>query len=423
MAQPNPLSLVPVHFDQLKELRNGTISYIQIIKRDQTRPPVRPVCRKLGVTKLSEIKSESDMYEALVCVAQGQLQKVKESESSNGYHFESSPETISTKSFHDSASSKLQMSSPFSIKLPKAYQQSNSASYSHSPRTEFTPPAEPAEFNRLVDCVLNIRVAWDPRDHTQRLDFFAYKYDLDEKFLLNALKRICEILGCVHLSPQVEIDLVVNAARIFFKQVQPSRKPFSLPLSQSTPGFRIESPHSSARAPLSYRESFDPSVNSFPNGSMGGGGSGLGLALSPRYPGGAASRHSFDQGHSAGSPRETFSSDHKLKSSLQLLPGRSPNHPNAGLFDAFWARTCALFKSVVNANVSRKETMILLDGKCFSPTLTRVLISIVVVYLCPIRDDCLRGGCSCEPSSRPRLRRCCYGRWTLFRDLYHVDPS
>ena len=60
--------------------RNGTISYIQIIKRDQIRPPVRPVCRKLGVTKLSEINSEAELYEALTSISNNQLIKLKDNE-------------------------------------------------------------------------------------------------------------------------------------------------------------------------------------------------------------------------------------------------------------------------------------------------------------------------------------------------------
>jgi len=83
----------------LQELRNGTISYIQLIKREQIRPPVRPVCRRLGVakvthtqprdsfpspthllsffcggvgTQLSDIVSEEILYRAVVQVAEAQ---------------------------------------------------------------------------------------------------------------------------------------------------------------------------------------------------------------------------------------------------------------------------------------------------------------------------------------------------------------
>ena len=80
-----------------QELRNGTISYIQLIKREQIRPPVRPVCRRLGVakvthtqprgsfpspthliffcgvgTQLSDIVSEEILYRAVVQVAEAQ---------------------------------------------------------------------------------------------------------------------------------------------------------------------------------------------------------------------------------------------------------------------------------------------------------------------------------------------------------------
>lgn len=68
----NQMDLVPRWFEMLKELRNGTISYIQLIKREQIRPPVRPVCRRLGVAKLSDIVSEEILYRAIVQVAEAQ---------------------------------------------------------------------------------------------------------------------------------------------------------------------------------------------------------------------------------------------------------------------------------------------------------------------------------------------------------------
>jgi hypothetical protein len=70
----NAIDMVPRWFEMLKELRNGTISYIQLIKREQIRPPVRPVCRRLGVAKLSDIVSEDILYRAIVQVAESQSQ-------------------------------------------------------------------------------------------------------------------------------------------------------------------------------------------------------------------------------------------------------------------------------------------------------------------------------------------------------------
>ena len=72
LGEPNQMDLVPRWFEMLKELRNGTISYIQLIKREQIRPPVRPVCRRLGVAKLSDIVSEEILYRAIVQVAEAQ---------------------------------------------------------------------------------------------------------------------------------------------------------------------------------------------------------------------------------------------------------------------------------------------------------------------------------------------------------------
>ena len=72
LGDGNQMDLVPRWFEILKELRNGTISYIQLIKREQIRPPVRPVCRRLGVAKLSDIVSEEILYRAIVQVAEAQ---------------------------------------------------------------------------------------------------------------------------------------------------------------------------------------------------------------------------------------------------------------------------------------------------------------------------------------------------------------
>jgi hypothetical protein len=52
LRNKEPMELVPRWFEMLKELRNGTISYIQLIKREQIRPPVRQVCRQLNFGKI-----------------------------------------------------------------------------------------------------------------------------------------------------------------------------------------------------------------------------------------------------------------------------------------------------------------------------------------------------------------------------------
>lgn len=236
--------------------RNGTISYIQIIKRDQVRPPVRPVCRKLGVTKLSEIKSETELYEALVSVSSSQSLKSKDQENEDSESSKSvevlksprlpdaaekfsslSPDAVHAKEFQPQIVRSVQSatvpilpvsSNRFSANVtpnltPRDNQNASAISFDTIP-----------EFNSLLECVLHIRVAWNPWDRNQRLDVFAYQFDLDEKFLLNALKRICELLGCVHLSPDIEIESVVNAVKACFRQVYQPKKSASTPsVSQS----------------------------------------------------------------------------------------------------------------------------------------------------------------------------------------------
>ena len=80
----NPMDMVPRWFEMLKELRNGTISYIQLIKREQVRPPVRPVCRRLGVAKLSDIVSEEILYRAIVQVADAQCRTPRREDNMGG---------------------------------------------------------------------------------------------------------------------------------------------------------------------------------------------------------------------------------------------------------------------------------------------------------------------------------------------------
>ena len=47
-----------------------------MVKRDQRRPPVSRVCRKLGVAKLSDVKTEKDLYDSLLSVIQSDGQFV-----------------------------------------------------------------------------------------------------------------------------------------------------------------------------------------------------------------------------------------------------------------------------------------------------------------------------------------------------------
>lgn len=194
----DPLSLVPVHFEQLKELRNGSISYIQIIKRDQTRPPVRPVCRKLGVSKLSDIKSEGDLYNALLSVAQGQTIKAQ------------TPP-------YDSLKSGL-----FALNtdpVPRSSRFSNDGPYSpYSPLS--VGPSSAPDFDQVLECVLYIQLHWDPRDCSQSLSTFAFRFGLDESYLLTVLQRVCGILGCAHLTPHIDTTMVVDATKICFKQLE-----------------------------------------------------------------------------------------------------------------------------------------------------------------------------------------------------------
>ena len=51
-------------------MRNGSVQYTALSSRDKIIPPVRKICRRLGVKKLSEISSDKILYETLVEIVQ-----------------------------------------------------------------------------------------------------------------------------------------------------------------------------------------------------------------------------------------------------------------------------------------------------------------------------------------------------------------
>jgi hypothetical protein len=74
MSSSISLENIPIYFTMLKELRDGFISYNNVVKRYNLHPPLRSICRKLGVHKLSEIDNEEIMYNALVDIAHSQIE-------------------------------------------------------------------------------------------------------------------------------------------------------------------------------------------------------------------------------------------------------------------------------------------------------------------------------------------------------------
>ena len=69
----DPIELMEVWFVQLKQLRDRSITYERLVKRDGLRPPVRQVCQLLGVNDITEVYNEDILYRSVVRVAHMQI--------------------------------------------------------------------------------------------------------------------------------------------------------------------------------------------------------------------------------------------------------------------------------------------------------------------------------------------------------------
>lgn len=208
----DPLSLVPLHFEQLKELRNGTISYIQIVKRDRTRPPVRPVCRRLGVAKLAEIETEEDMYHALVSVAEAQIQK----SNSNASH-----SSANSSDGHDfSGVDRLQdlddqYGGEFSLKDHRMLSTGTDRYYG---RNSYEQAWSVPDFNQLARCIFTIRSGWG---NPQQIARACREHGIPEDWVFAALESIYNITGCRDVDLSVDADSIIQALNYFYDyQVQ-----------------------------------------------------------------------------------------------------------------------------------------------------------------------------------------------------------
>ena len=180
--------------------RSATITYAQMAKRDNNRPPVRPICRRLGVNKLSEIKSDSDLYEAVCCyVFDGKEDCENDDIISERRKTPTTPIPVET----------IQSPTPVSAnKISQLSPKYNTIQTANS----WHPPNKPIptviydenipEFRVLLDCVLAVRISWD---RYNRLDKFAHDFNIDQKLLLNCLKYVCSKIGCIRLDLSIDI--------------------------------------------------------------------------------------------------------------------------------------------------------------------------------------------------------------------------
>ena len=72
----DPLSMVDVWYNQLRELRTEAVDYEALVRRDGgVRPPLRPLCVLLGVQGIDEVVDDDILYRAVQRVAQMQVEE------------------------------------------------------------------------------------------------------------------------------------------------------------------------------------------------------------------------------------------------------------------------------------------------------------------------------------------------------------
>jgi hypothetical protein len=200
------------------------------------------VCRKLGVSKLSEIATEAELYNALVYVAQNQYAKMKDSSrfgvddsDGNSSGFDTARSDMSD--LMRNHTPRTDLYSPRDITGP-IINNSNSGSWDESGRSEPGMPevdgysfAEPREsglsghsgsypdFQNFLNCILSIRSTWGPY---KRLDLFAQDFSIPESLISSALQYVCETCGCRHLDPNVPVERIANAMSLFYRSRFPA---------------------------------------------------------------------------------------------------------------------------------------------------------------------------------------------------------
>jgi hypothetical protein len=190
------------------------------------------------VSKLSEIATEAELYNALVYVAQNQYAKMKESNKlvddseGSGSGFDTARSDLSD--FMRNQSPRSDIYSPRDVTGSLVH--SNSGSWDEHARAEGVPEVGDSysygestasyapDFNNLLNCMVAIRSTWG---QYKRLDLFAQDFSLPEGLLSAAMQYVCETCGCRHLDPNVPVDRVANAVSLFYRSRFPPSNPGS----------------------------------------------------------------------------------------------------------------------------------------------------------------------------------------------------
>lgn len=212
------------------------------------------MCRKLGVSKLSEITSEVDLYQALLSVAQAQSQKQRDNNSSSPHSaattladddslYQSST-IYRADGYADSHLGQSQMllnshhnktmfgNSQSSVPLLNLASKSNARSQYDARRGGGFPShvggtggsgfssygadsdlENNPEFTTLWRCILAVL----QYGKSQRLDFICRDFGLAESYVSDALAEICSLLGVRQLETYTNQENLISAAKTFFR--------------------------------------------------------------------------------------------------------------------------------------------------------------------------------------------------------------
>lgn len=229
----NYLNYLHKHFSYSSFLlRAGTITYQDITRRERVHPPIKKVCHRLGVQKLTEIPSDEDIYRVLKDIVSEKVHRRIEAgivklaadgsvvdldyslyDSSR----ESSPAVRSERMFFGSTPPET---SPIS-----AYN-----SYPSSPAGGRPPPLL-CDALDLLKIVLSVRAEGGlvrkalgvPHSATMiqptgSTAATAGMEPIPVEYVVAVVKNVCAILGCVRLDQSISHEQTIGAFDLYVKQ-------------------------------------------------------------------------------------------------------------------------------------------------------------------------------------------------------------
>lgn len=203
------LAVVPIYFQQLREMRNGSATLPDLVKRYRMQPPLRSVLKKLNVNNLTEVQTEVELYDAVLWCVQNQAAE-------DGGSLEGEPEGRVIRNgnprpqpndeeyFEEFDDDEVDESSS----AIKSWEETTTPSLPTD--LEFVP-----EYVALVKCVMTARATWSRNKRTHVL---SRESGLKPKFITSAFAKINKILGCRQLHPEINLDRCIAAVTTYFRQ-------------------------------------------------------------------------------------------------------------------------------------------------------------------------------------------------------------